>query len=135
MSISNIVEIAAIGMFFIGFFGLITSANIIKSVVYLTLLESGVIMFFLSVGVSAGMLPPIAEYLYQQGNHADPLPSALMITAIVIGLSVTSINITMLMTLLRKYRTASWTEVSKAVREENHQLLIADIDDGEDQPC
>jgi len=124
MDIANIVEVAAIGMFFLGLFGLITSKNIIKSVVFLVILESGVIMFFLSVGVSAGMLPPIAGHLYEYGNHVDPLPSALMITAIVIGLSVTAINITMLMTLLRKYRTADWTSVAAAVREENLKLLV-----------
>lgn len=117
MDISNMVELAAIGMFFIGFFGLITSNNIIKSVIFLGLLESGVIMFFLSIGVSHGTLPAIAEYLYEYGNHADPLPSALMITAIVIGLSITAINITMLMTLLRRYRTANWFAVAKEVRE------------------
>jgi len=123
MEIANIVEVASIGMFFLGLFGLMTSKNIIKSVIYLVILESGVIMFFLSVGISAGMLPPIAGHLYEYGNHVDPLPSALMITAIVIGLSVTAINITMLMTLLRKYRTADWVTVGNAVREENERLL------------
>ena len=126
MDIASVIEIAAIGMFFLGFFGLITSKNIIKSVVFLTLLETGVIMFFLSVGISAGMQPPIAEHLYEYNNLSDPLPSALMITAIVIGLSVTAINITMLMTLLRKYRTADWVTVSQAVREENQRLLISE---------
>jgi len=115
---SNIVEIAAIGMFFLGFLGLITTRNIIKSVIFIVLMETGVIMFFLSIGVSAGFLPPIAEHLAEYDNLVDPLPSALMITAIVIGLSVTAINITMLMTLLRKYRTADWVAVQEAVREE-----------------
>lgn len=119
MDIAAIIEIAAIAMFFMGLFGLITSRNIIKAVVFLTLVETGVIMFFLSVGISAGMLPPIAEHLQAGYDQlADPLPSALMITAIVIGLSVTAINITMLMTLLRKYRTANWDAVAEAVREE-----------------
>ena len=123
MNIPNIVEIAAIAMFFIGFFGLISSGNIIKSVIFIVLMETGVIMFFLSVGVSAGFLPPIAEHLNEYGNLADPLPSALMITAIVIGLSVTAINITMLMTLLRKYRTADWSAVKEAVGRENIEIF------------
>ena len=121
MEVSRIVELAGIAMFFLGFLGLVTGGNIIKSVIFITLMETGVIMFFLSIGVSAGMLPPIAYHLYQYDNLVDPLPSALMITAIVIGLSVTAINITMLMTLLRKYRTADWTLVQKAVREENEE--------------
>jgi len=129
MGISNIVEIAAIGMFFLGFLGVITTNNIIKSVIFITLMEAGVIMFFLSVGVSAGFLPPIADHLTEYGNIADPLPSALMITAIVIGLSVTAINITMLMTLLRKYRTADWDVVKDAVLQENIEIF------GEDTLC
>lgn len=123
MNISNIVEIASIGMFFLGFLGVISSRNIIKSVIFIVLMETGVIMFFLSIGVSAGLLPPIAEHLSEYGNLVDPLPSALMITAIVIGLSVTAINITMLMTLLRRYRTADWTAVQKAVGRENIEIL------------
>ena len=129
MEISNIVGIAAIGMFFLGFFGVITTNNIIKSVIFIVLMETGVIVFFLSVGVAAGFLPPIAGHLAEYGNIADPLPSALMITAIVIGLSVTAINITMLMTLLRKYRTADWDVVKEAVLQENIEIF------GEDAKC
>jgi len=128
MSISSIVEIAAIGMFFLGFLGVITSRNIIKSVIFIVLMETGVIMFFLSIGVSAGFLPPIAGHLSEYGNLVDPLPSALMITAIVIGLSVTAINITMLMTLLRKHRTADWDAVKEAIGRENIEIL-GDIGD------
>jgi len=68
-------------------------------------------------------LPPIADHLYEYGNLVDPLPSALMITAIVIGLSITAINITMLMTLLRKYRTSDWNEVKAAVDQENIDIF------------
>jgi len=119
MNISNAVEIAAIGMFFLGFFGLISSRNIIKSVICIVMLETSVVMFFLSIGAHAGFMPPIAEHLDGYILVADPLPSALMITAIVIGLSVTAINITMLMTLLRKYRTSDWNAVKEAVGLEN----------------
>jgi len=129
LSIHNIVEIAAIGMFFLGFFGIISSRNIIKSVIFIVLMETGVIMFFLSVGVANGLLPPIADHLYEYGNLVDPLPSALMITAIVIGLSVTAINITMLMTLLRKYRTSDWDAVKEAIDQENIDIF------GEEEPC
>jgi len=122
MEISNIVEIAAIAMFFLGFFGLVASNNIIKSVIFIVLMETGVIMFFLSLGISAGFLPPIADHLIEYYTLVDPLPSALMITAIVIGLSVTAINITMLMTLLRKYRTADWAAVKEAVLQENIEM-------------
>jgi len=132
MNTANIVELASIGMFFLGFFGLISTRNIIKSVIFIVLMETGVIMFFLSVGVATGFLPPIAGDLYEYNSLVDPLPSALMITAIVIGLSVTAINITMLMTLLRKYRTADWESVKDAVGQENIEFLK---EYGEDELC
>ena len=129
MNVISIVETASVGMFFIGFFGLIISRNIIKSLIFITMMEAGVVMFFLSIGAAAGILPPIAAHLYGDGNLADPLPSALMITAIVIGLSVMAITLTMLMTLLRRYRTADWTAVQEAIWQENLENF------GEDEAC
>ena len=126
MNLFNIVQFASIGMFMLGFFGLISGPNIIKSVLFIVLMEAAVIMFFLGVGAGAGVLPPIAEHLSEYGNLADPLPSALMITAIVIGLCVTAINITMLMTLLRRYRTADWEAVKNAIGQENLEILGED---------
>ena len=127
MDIINIVQTAAIGMFFIGFFGIISSRNIIKSLMFIAMTEAGVVLFFLSIGAAAGILPPIAEHLNEYGNLADPLPSALMITAIVIGLSIMAIALTMLMTLLRRYRTADWIAVSEAITQENIETFGEDI--------
>ena len=126
MDVVSIVEIAAIGMFFVGFFGLITTKNIIKSLMFIAMTEAGVVLFFLSIGAAAGMLPPIAEHLSGGVNLVDPLPSALMITAIVIGLSIMAITLTMLMTLLRRYRTADWGAVSEAIRQENIETFGED---------
>ena len=102
------VEFFAILMFFISLYGLIVSKNIIKSMAFLMVMETAVIMFFLSIGYSAGILPPIGENLAYIDHVSDPFPQALMITAIVIGLSVTAINIIMFITMFRKYKTADW---------------------------
>ena len=126
VNLFNIIQFASIGMFMLGFFGLISGPNIIKSVIFIVLMEAAAIMFFLGVGAGAGVLPPIADHLSEYGNLADPLPSALMITAIVIGLCVTAINITMLMTLLRRYNTADWKTVRDAISRENLEILGED---------
>ena len=92
-------------VFFIGFYGLIVSNSAIKSIVSITIMEAGVIMFFLTIGFSEGMGPPIGQTLE---NVADPVPQALMITAIIIGVAVTAIILTMLISLCRQYKTANW---------------------------
>ena len=42
---------------------------------------------------------------------ADPLPQALMITAVVIGISVTAISLTMFIAMAQKYGTTNWKRV------------------------
>jgi len=104
---TDMIEIICILVFFLGFYGLITTRNVIKSIVFLWIMEMAVIMFFLSIGYTIGILAPIGTDLVP-GQVADPLPQALMITTIVIGLAVTAVNITMLITLLRKHKSANW---------------------------
>ena len=112
------IQIAAVLMFFLGFFGLITSKNIIKSVVSLILKETAVIVFFLGLRHRFGILPPIGDSLAGDMQYiADPLPQALMITAIIIGLAVTAVDITMVMYLTRKTKSADWDEVKAISRE------------------
>ena len=69
-----------------------------------------VIMFFLSLGYESGIMPPIGP---NRENVADPLPQALMITAIVIGVAVTAVNLTMLISLCRQSKTADWDIVQR----------------------
>ena len=106
----EIIEIITIVMFFIALYGLITGKSVIKGVVSIIIMEMAVIMFFLSIGYSAGIVPPIGEV---SGNVADPLPQALVITAIIIGVAVTAVNLTMVIALYRKFRTSQWAELAK----------------------
>lgn len=100
----QIIEIFTIIAFFLGFYGLITTSNVIKSIVFIVVMEVAVIVFFLSIGFGVGVVPPIAPDAYNLENVAAPLTQALMITAVVVGLATTAINITMFITLFRKHR-------------------------------
>jgi len=99
-------------LFFISFFGMITTRNVIKVIVFIILMQTSVVIFWLSVGASHGTTPPILSIEQvttgQLDGVADPLPQALMLTAIVIGISVTAIIITMLNALFRKYFSTDW---------------------------
>jgi len=97
-------------MFFIGFYGLITSKNIIKSIAAIVIMEMAVIVFFLGIGFVEGMRPPIGQAME---NVADPLPQALVITAIIIGVTVTAVNLTMLISLSHQIKKTDWDSVQK----------------------
>ena len=122
----EIIEIVTILVFFIGLYSLITGKSAIKGIVSIVIMEIAVIMFFLSIGFSRGMLPPImdggrnaADSLPpiedMTGNVADPLPQALVITAIIIGVAVTAVNLTMLIALYRKFKSAQWDTLREKV--------------------
>ena len=104
----------AVIMFFIAFFGLIVTRNVVKSIIFILFMQTGVIMFWMFLSARFGTIPPIVEHpdmLYAGTEFADPMPQALMLTAIIIGISVTAVNITMLNTLFRKYRSVNWQEM------------------------
>jgi len=114
----RMMEIIPIIVFFMGMFGLITSKNIIKSVACLVLMEMAVIVFILGLSYRAGILPPIGQGLEENLYAiADPLPQALMITAIIIGLAVTAIDFTMIIHLVRKHKSTDWNEVKASSME------------------
>jgi len=114
------VQTASIIMFFLSFFGLLSSRDIIKSIVCLVIKETSVVVFFLSLGHTRGILPPIGSNLVDYIDYiADPLPQALMITTIIIGLAVTAVDITMVMYLTRETNSTNWQEV----KEKSMELL------------
>lgn len=105
------VEIVAIIVFFVGFYGLATNRNIIKTIIFSSMMEVAVVMFWLSIGFREGVVAPIVatmEGIDEIDYIADPLSQALMITAIVIGISVTAIKTIMFVTMYRKHKTADW---------------------------
>lgn len=101
----HLVEIVPVIVFFIGFYGLIAYSNMIKSVASLGVMEAAAIVFFLGLGYRGGMKPPIGPDMV---NTADPLPQALVITAIIMGVAVTAVNLTMLLSLCRQENSIDW---------------------------
>lgn len=113
-------EIISLLLFCIGLYGLAARRNIIKSIISLGLLELSVILFFLSVGGDASQRPPIASAGTEVTAMVDPLPQALMITAIVIGISVTAVALTLFITMYHHYGTTNWDTTRDLNRRERH---------------
>jgi len=106
----DVTEVLVILVFFISFYGLITSRSVLKTIVSIGIMETSVVMFYLSLGFVSGMTPPIGPH---PELFADPLPQALTITAIIIGVAVTAINLIMSISLCRQYKTTDWDIVKK----------------------
>ncbi|KDR96184.1 multicomponent Na+:H+ antiporter subunit C [Peptoclostridium litorale DSM 5388] len=93
----------------IGLYGLCNSKNLIKSVVCLNISQAGIILLFLGIVHSKGDSIPIVGTI--GASFVDPLPQALMITAIVIGASVTSLALMISIKLFHEYGTLEWADL------------------------
>jgi len=85
----------------VGLFGVITADNLIKKVMCLTIVENMVILSFLGVGFRKGATAPILTDS-SLGPFVDPLPQALMLTAIVIGVCFNALAIACIVRLYQK---------------------------------
>ncbi len=93
----------------IGLYGMVTSENIIKSIICFSIIETALILLFLNLGnVGLGDIPIIVEGIT---NMVDPLPQALMITTIVIGASTTALAFMISIKIFHYYGTLEWDEL------------------------
>jgi multicomponent Na+:H+ antiporter subunit C len=95
----------------IGFYGLATSKNIIKSVFCVTIMETGIILLFLNLGNLEGGMIPILDRLGIA--IVDPIPQALMITTIVIGSTITSLALMLCIKIFHHFGSIEWKVVLK----------------------
>lgn len=105
-------HIVGIILMLIGVYGLLTNRHIIKMIVALNILEVGLNLFIIAVGYSENTIAPILTKFNQGAtNFADPLPQALVLTAIVIGVGTTAIMLAVARKLYQQYGTFDITEM------------------------
>jgi multicomponent Na+:H+ antiporter subunit C len=93
----------------IGLYGVLVSRNTMKIVIGLLVMEHGVHLLFILIGYRTGGSPPIqdpgtASTIFA-ANSVDPLPQALVLTSIVIGLGVLALIVALCVRLYERYGT------------------------------
>lgn len=100
-------------LFCIGVYCILVKRNLIKIIIGLGIVEYAVNLFFVLVGYRVqGRAPILAQDQVIQ-NMVDPLPQALVLTAIVIGLAVTALIVAIVMRFYEKYGTFDITKIRK----------------------
>ena len=97
-----------------GLYGALTNRNILRMIVAFTIASTGVNLVLVSVGYLAGRTAPILDDAVPVAEAAeriiDPVPQALVLTAIVIGLGITAL---MLAYAFKLYETKRTLDISK----------------------
>ena len=103
----------------IGLYGMLAKPNLVRKLMAMNILQVAVIMFFISVAAKSGATVPIAV----EGDEArvatayvNPLPHALMLTAIVVSVSTTGVALALLIRIHRRYGTLNEVELLEQLR-------------------
>ena len=106
-----------LALFLVGLYGVMVKRNLIKIVISLIILESAVNMFIVMIGYRKDGIAPIMSKVMKTdvflARSVDPVPQALVLTAIVIGLGVTAMTVAIAMRLYEKYGTYDIKEIRK----------------------
>lgn len=102
----------------IGFYGALTNRNLLRMIVAFTVVDSGVNLVIIAVGYMQGRTAPIIDSAVKASEAVariiDPVPQALVLTAIVIGVGVTALMLAYVYKLYEKRRSldiADFTEL------------------------
>ena len=107
-------------LFLLGLFGMMAQRNLVKKLMAMNIMQVAIIMFFVNLAQKAGGTFPVilpGDYAPEAASYVNPLPHALMLTAIVVGLSTTGVALALLMRIHRRYGTLEETEVLRRMGE------------------
>ncbi|MBQ2860729.1 MAG: cation:proton antiporter subunit C [Peptococcaceae bacterium] len=99
-------------LMFLGMFGMIISNNYMKKMMAMNVMQVAVILFFLCFAQKTGGMIPILNGVTTDPNlYINPLPHALMLTAIVVSLGTTGVAIALLMRIKETYGSVEEDEI------------------------
>ena len=100
-------------MFAVGLYAVVSKRNMIKIIIGVMVMEYALNMLFVLFGYRTEGRSPILEKFQEVTNIVDPLPQALILTAIVIGLATTALMVALAIRIYEKYGTFDITKIRK----------------------
>lgn len=106
--------IGAACLFVVGLYTVITHSNLIKKIIGINIMETSVFLLFVSIGFVQGAAPPVLSLGETNGFFVNPLPSALILTGIVVGVAITVYGLSMVIQIHKEYGTIELDEIMGA---------------------
>ncbi|MDD5135823.1 MAG: sodium:proton antiporter [Candidatus Omnitrophica bacterium] len=100
-------------LFSIGLYCVVRKRNLIKIIIGIGIMEYAANLFFVLAGYRKTGRSPIFSADQQVLNMVDPLPQAVVLTAIVIGLALTLLLVAVSIKIYEKYGTFDITKINK----------------------
>jgi multicomponent Na+:H+ antiporter subunit C len=94
----GVVVLVALGLYLV-----IGDRNLVKKVIGVNLFQTGIFLFFITSAAVEGGQPPVIEEGVE--TYVSPLPHVLILTAIVVGVSLTAVALTLVVRIYSEYGT------------------------------
>ena len=96
----------------IGIYAVMAKGNLVKKVIGLNLLQTAVFLFYISAGrVDNGTVPVVWPDRPEGVSYENPVPHVLMLTAIVVGVSITAVALALIVRIRAAYGTVNEGEI------------------------
>lgn len=101
--------IICIILMMLGLFIIVNSYNLVKKLMGMTILQTSVLLFYISVSkVDDAAIPILQDGVTK---YTNPLPHVLMLTAIVVGVATNAVGFALLVRLKKSYNTTNEDEI------------------------
>ncbi len=107
------VYLACVVLLLIGIYCIAVKKNLIKIVMGLIIMEYAANLFLVAIGYRRGGIDPIIKMGEKGMLYVDPLPQAMALTVMLIGLATTVIMVGIAMRLYDRYGTFDITKMRK----------------------
>jgi len=118
LPLSSYVLATGLALILIGLWGMLTQKHIIRMIIGFSLIDTGIHMVMIAIGYVTGRTAPIIDAGVPASEAAtrvvDPVPSALVLTAIVIGLGVTAVMLSYAVSIYREKKSLSIDDCSES---------------------
>ena len=97
----------AIALMLIGLYAILIKKNLVKIIIGLTIMDAGIHLLFVGIGYIQNGTAPIFSPGYENAadRMVDPVPQALVLTAIIIGFAITAVALSLVIRLYKHHHT------------------------------
>lgn len=112
--------VAAVLLLMLGLYTMIAQRNLLKKLVGMTVFQTAIILFFLLTSAKRdGTLPIVPPGPVDPAPYMNPLPHALMLTAIVVMVATTGVALAILIRLYTAYGSLEENVIAERVAAES----------------
>jgi len=103
----------------IGLYGMTMKRNLLKKVIGMTIFQTAIYLFFIQGAFKQGATIPVytEEFGTDPTLYMNPLPQVIVLTAIVVGVAITGVALSLLLVTYRRFGSLDEEVIIQSMRE------------------